>query len=73
MPRFFFPFPLGATVPPVVIPPPPPPFWGTVGVGTLSWSAVHAGPLPRFEHIYPQESGGEQQFVKITDPPFGTP
>jgi hypothetical protein len=71
MPRF--PLTLGTTVPPVVIPPPPPPFWGAVTSASLGWHAVHAGRMPRFEHVWPQESGAEQQFVKITKPPFGTP
>ena len=66
------PFPLGATIPAVVVPPPPPPFWTAVGPGSLSWQAVTGGQIPRFEHIFPQESGAEQQFVKITEPPFGT-
>lgn len=65
MPRFFLPFPLGATVPAIVEPPPPPPFWVPVTAGSLNWNGVRAGLMPRFEHIYPQESGGEQQFNKV--------
>ena len=71
MPRF--PITLGATVPPPVIIPPPPPFWGIITRDGLSWQAVSAGLMPRFEHVWPQEPGGDQQFVKITTPPIGTP
>jgi len=71
MPRF--PITLGATVPGIVIPPPPPPFWVPAGKNALAWQAVSAGQMPRFEHVWPQEPGGDQQFVKITDPPIGTP
>ena len=71
MPRF--PLSLGATVPAVVIPPPPPPFWVDLAKDSLSWHAVSKDLMPRFEHVFPQESGADQQFVKITEPPFGTP
>ena len=66
MPRF--PFPLGSTVPAVIIPPPPPPFWGIVTRDGLSWQQVSVGLMPRFEHTFPQTSGADQQFVKITTP-----
>jgi hypothetical protein len=61
-------FPLGSPTPPVVIPPPPPPFWGPVTAGPLAWQAVGAATMPRFEHVFPQESGVGQQFVKIPAP-----
>ena len=66
MPRY--PLPLGSTalVPPV--PPPPPPFWVPVEGNSVHWQAVTAGRMPRFEHLYPQTSGAEQQFVKIPPP-----
>jgi hypothetical protein len=68
------PFSWGAGTPAEPPPPPPePPFWGPVTSGALAWQAVRAGQMPRFEHVFPQESGSEQQFVKITEPPFGTP
>ena len=69
MPRFLFPFPMGAepgAAPPP--PPPPPPFWTKLARGALTWQFVTAGQLPRFEHIYPQEAGAEQQFVKVPPP-----
>lgn len=66
MPRF--PFSWGATVPPIVVPPPPPPFWGAVGRTALAWHAVAADVIPRFEHIFAQESGAEQQFKKLPPP-----
>lgn len=71
MPRF--PFPLGSPVPPPAVIPPPPPFWTGVGPNSLHWQAVHAGQIPRFEHIFPQESGAQQQWKRDTEPPFGTP
>ena len=71
MPRF--PLTLGAITPPPTVIPPPPPFWSPVGRHTLAWQAVSAGQMPRFEHIWPQEPGGDQQFVKITEPPIGAP
>lgn len=71
MPRF--PFSWGARVPPAVVIPPPPPFWSPVTANALGWQGVHAGLLPRFEHVFPQESGSAQQFVKLTTPPTGTP
>ena len=70
MPRF--PLTLGSTSLVPIIPPPPPPFWGIVTSDGLSWQAVSVGLIPRFEHVFPQESGAAQQFVKITTPPFGT-
>lgn len=63
MPRF--PLSLGATVPAIVEPPPPPPFWTPLSAGALNWNRTRGGILPRFEHIYPQESGADQQFRKI--------
>ena len=71
MPRF--PLTLGSTVVAAPTPPASPALWTNLGPGAISWIAVGAGPIPRFEHIFPQESGAEQQFVKVTDPPFGTP
>lgn len=68
MPRLMFGIAWGASVPPVVIPPPPPPFWVTLTADTLQWQAVTVGQIPRFEHIYPQDSGIAQQFVKILPP-----
>lgn len=69
MPRFFFPFPLGpapeAEAPP---PPPTPPFWTNLAASALNWNAVRAGVMPRFEHVYPQEPGAEQQWTKVRDP-----
>ena len=73
MPRLMFGVPWGATVPPIVVPPPPPPFWTPVTGNTLHWQAVRGGRMPRFEHVFPQESGADQQFVKLTTPPTGTP
>ena len=71
MPRF--PFSWGAGTPALPPPPPPtPPFWVPVTKDSLTWQAVRGGQMPRFEHVFPQESGVDQQFVKITDPPFGT-
>lgn len=61
MPRL--PFPLGAIAPPPATIPPPPPFWTPGTARALSWTALQAGQIPRFEHIYPQESGAAQQFV----------
>ena len=66
MPRF--PFSWGARVPPVLVPPPPPPLWMTVTTGALSWQRVRAGLLPRFEHLFPQESGSAQRFRKLPPP-----
>ena len=71
MPRF--PLTLGATVSGIIIPPPPPPFWTPLGKNSLGWQAVSAGQMPRFEHVFPQESGGDQQFKRDTTPPIGTP
>jgi len=71
MPRH--PLNLGSTSLQAPAPPPVPPFWTPVTAGGLAWQAVSGGQMPRFEHVWPQESGGDQQFVKITDPPIGTP
>lgn len=68
-----FPLTLGATVPAIVVPPPPPPFWVNLTAGSLQWNAVRAGQMPRFEHIFPQEPGADQQWRRDTDEPFGTP
>ena len=69
-----FPFTFGVAGPAVVPPPPPPPpFWTNVTHSALAWMAVRGGQIPRFEHIFPQESGSDQQFVRDTDEPFGTP
>ena len=72
MPRFPFAWGSGTEAAPPP-PPPEPPFWTPVTAHSLGWQAVHGGQMPRFEHIWPQESGAEQQFVKITTPPVGTP
>ena len=72
MPRF--PFSWGAGIAAEPPPPPPePPFWVPVTSGPLGWQAVTAGQIPRFEHIYPQEPGADQQWVRDRDEPFGTP
>lgn len=51
----------------VVVPPPfvPPPFWGAVGANVLLWNRDQAGPLPRFQHIYAQTAGVDQQFQRL--------
>lgn len=64
MPRH--PLSLGATIPPIVEPPPPPPLWVPVTALGHHWVGVRGGQIPRFEHIYPQESGAARQFVHIT-------
>ncbi len=66
MPRF--PFSWGATVPAAVVAPPVPPFWRSVTGTSLHWYRVRAALLPRFEHVFPQESGAAQQFVKRPPP-----
>lgn len=38
-------------------PPPPAPFWTKDTPGSLAWSGRQAALLPRFQHLYPQESG----------------
>ena len=73
MRRFAFPLPLGSTVPAIVEPPSEPPFWTNVTHSSLQWIAHSQGQIPRFEHVFPQESGSDQQFVRDTDEPFGTP
>ena len=60
-----FPFPLGSTVLGVVVPPPPPPFWTPVTANAFAWQGSRAGQMPRFERVFPQESGAEQQFVRV--------
>lgn len=51
-----FPFTWGAPV--VAEPPAPevPPFWVKDTPGVVAWHADGAQLLPRFEHIYPQDS-----------------
>lgn len=67
-------FPLGAGIPAAPPPAPPtPPFWTALGPDALGWQAVTAGQMPRFEHIFPQEPGADQQWRRDTDSPFGTP
>lgn len=73
MPRLFFPFPMGATVPAVVVPPPPPPFWTKLSADGLNWNAVAGRRMPRFEHVYPQEGGGDQAFKKVNLDDEGAP
>ena len=69
-----FPFTFGVAGPAVAPPAPPaPPFWTNVTHSSLHWIAHRAGRLPRFEHIFPQESGADQQFTQITESPFGVP
>lgn len=66
-PRFFFPFIWGSpSVDTVTVPPAPPPRWSNLGSSAQNWGSVHAAILPRFQHIYPQESGGEQQFRRLS-------
>lgn len=60
MPRH--PLTLGSTILAPVIAPAPPPFWTPLVPAALSWNLSRGGQIPRFEHVYPQESGGEQQF-----------
>jgi hypothetical protein len=72
MPRFPL-FPWGATVPAIPEPEPEPPFWTNLGKSALAWSAIAGDVMPRFEHIFAQEAGAEQQFVKLTTPPTGAP
>ena len=68
MPRIRFPFPLGSEAAVVVVPPAEPTFWTNITAASLNWVASRGGRLPRFEHIYPQESGAEQQWSKVQDP-----
>jgi hypothetical protein len=69
-----FPFGWGSATPSVPPPPPPePPFWTNITHAALTWFAVRGNQMPRFEHVFPQESGADQQFVRDTEPPFGTP
>lgn len=73
-PLRFPPFTWGATpegTPPPA--PPAPPFWTNISHSALQWMAVRGGQIPRFEHIFPQQSGSDQQFVRDTTAPFGTP
>ena len=69
MPRH--PLPLGAgveTVPPTPTPTPAPPFWTPLVPAAMSWNLSRGASMPRFEHIFPQESGADQQWVKVEDP-----
>ena len=66
MPRF--PLSLGARVPPPTVIPPPPPFWTNLTANALGWQRVRMGLMPRLEHVFPQESGAAQQFVKLPPP-----
>lgn len=69
MPPLFFPFRWGSpSVDTVIIPPAAPPFWVKDTPGVVAWHVEGASLLPRFEHVYPQEAGGEQQFVKLPPP-----
>ena len=61
-------FPLGSPTQSVMTPPPLPPFWTRLSAAGLVWNGIHAATMPRFEHVFPQESGAEQQFVKIPAP-----
>ena len=61
-------FPMGSATPSVSTPAPAPPFWTSVAAPSLAWRGVQAATMPRFEHVFPQESGIEQQFVKIPAP-----
>jgi len=66
MPRF--PFSWGARVPPLVAPVPSLPRWTSVTAGLLAWQRQRVGLMPRLEHVFPQESGSAQQFVKVPPP-----
>lgn len=57
MPRLFFPFAWGTpSTDTVIVPPAPPPFWVKNAPGVVSWRADGAPQLPRFQHIYPQDT-----------------
>lgn len=71
MPRY--PFPLGATVPPQPSTTTAPPFWTKLGPSAIHWQSRDTQPLPRFEHIYPQQSGGQQGFVRVSPSVVTTP
>ena len=66
-----FPFVWSPLVEVVVVPPVVPPVWTNVAAAVHAWQVQAAPVLPRFQHIYPQESGGEQQFVRIPAPVRG--
>ena len=57
MPRFFFPFAWGSpSLDTVAQPIIPLPFWVKDTPGALAWSASKPDILPRFQHLYPDES-----------------
>lgn len=56
MPRLFFPFVWGAPSVDTVLVVTTPPFWTKDAPGSMAWRSEAAELLPRFQHLYPQDS-----------------